>query len=56
MFGEKIPERLSTPSAKNPCDVNKDANELYERKIYIFHLVTTKLLFITKHVIPDIDP
>ena len=53
-LGEKLDDGVSTPVAWNLFDVHK-SKRLSEKKAEVFHSCTTKNLYITKQVRPDIE-
>ena len=47
---------VTSPCSQNLWDVNNEAELFYDVKDNLFHLLTSKLLYITERTRPDIEP
>ena len=54
-FGEDIKQDVSIPVAQYILAIKNNAEKLLKGKADIFHLVTTKLLYIMKRFRPDLE-
>ena len=46
---------MASPCAQNLWDVNNEAELFDDVKSYLFHSLTSKLLYITKRIIPYME-
>ena len=55
MFGQDVSTLVTSPATNKFSEMREDAEELSENKGEFFHSVVTKLLFIMKSSIPDLE-
>eukprot|EP00957_Ditylum_brightwellii_P194305 14798449-Ditylum_brightwellii.AAC.1 len=55
-LGEELDITVSTSAPSDLYDVNKECEKLDEKRAEVFHSITSKTLFITKRVRPDLEP
>ena len=56
IFGEEVPNVVTSPSAKHLFEINEDAMQMDELKSEVFHAVAEKLIYLTKISQPEIKP